>query len=401
MEKVFVGRQPIYDREMGVFAYEILYRSGNVAQAGVFDGEKATSQVLLNSFLEIGFARLTDGRPAFFNMTRDFLLKEDLDLPRDQVVLEVLETVAIDDTLVQAVQRLSRSGYRIALDDFAFEPRWEPLLKLADFVKVEVPAIKPEEARQKLALLRRYKAKLLAEKVETHEEYERFKKLGCHYFQGYFFSKPKVIESKSVSANRLGIIRLMAKVQSPETNVGELEKIIRGDPSLSYKLLRYLNSPGFGMRHKVTSILQAVTYLGIRTLRTWITLIAMAGVEGKTSELAVLAMQRGRKAELLAKALKLPDTDQFFLAGILSVLDAMMDMPMEDLVRELPLPEEVVVGLMALQGRVGEVLKVVYASEKGDWETALAGGRWSEEVLGELFMSALFWADEQMRAIRQ
>lgn len=400
MDKIFVGRQAIYDTKMNVFAYEILYRSGNVGMANVFDGNVATSQVLLNTFLEIGFDRLTDSHTGFFNMTREFLVNPSLELPKSNVVLEVLENLEIDAELVKAVENLSRQGYKIALDDFVFEPRWEPLLKLADYIKVEVPAITPDDARKKVAQLRRYKAKLLAEKVETHEEYDLYRKLGFHYFQGYFFCKPKVIEAKSISSGQMSVLRLMAKLQSDQTEISELEAIIQIDPSLSYKLLRYLNSAAFGLRNKITSIRQAVTYLGLRTLRTWVTILAMSGIQGKTSELATLALQRARRAEVLARAERLPDPEQFFMAGLLSILDALLDIPMATVVQELPLSSEMVEGLLKREGPVGRILKAIIAAEQNDWDGVMDNVRHSDaDSINQMFLESMFWADEQMRAI--
>lgn len=398
MSNVFVGRQPIYDRDMKVFAYEILYRSGQVGKANFVDGDVATSQVLINAFLEIGLERLTDNMPAFFNLTRDFIVKHDLPLPKDKVFLEVLENIDIDDEVVNAVKGLVDKGFRVALDDFVFEPKWEPLLRMADIIKVEVPAVDPAKARALVKQLRPYKAKLLAEKVETHDEFQLYRDLGFHLFQGYFFCKPNTIQSKTLNSNQMAVLRLMAELQSPNADVGALEKIIRNDPALSVKLLKYLNSPAFGLRRQVDSIRQAVTLLGLRTLRTWVTLLMMTGIKGKPDELPRTALQRARKCEVVAKALQRPEEDRYFMAGLLSTLDALMDATLETLLSELPLTQDVSDALLKQTGPMGEVLKAVIESERGEWENALALAR-NKFPINDLLLEATFWADDQMREI--
>lgn len=401
MDNVFVGRQPIYDQQMQVFAYEILYRSGNTGGAGVIDGNMATTQVLINTFLEIGLERLTDNHPAFFNLTREFLLNKELSLPKELVVLEVLENIEVDQELVDAVRALSKMGYRIALDDFAFEDRWLPLLEIADIIKVEVPALKPEELREKMRFLRKYKAKFLAEKVETHEEYDFLKKLGFHYFQGYFFCKPRVIEAKRVSSSQMAVLTLLAQLQKADVNVTELEKIVSSDPNLSFKLLKYLNSPHLALRNRVQSIRQAITYLGIRPLRSWVSLLAMSGIKDKPVELSRTAMQRARKCEQFGSLyLASTDTDAFFMAGLLSVLDALMDMPMEAILKQMPLSDELAQGLLTREGRVGRVLDAVIDWEMGNPAKAEAFPQpKNAPSMATLFLDAMLWADEQMKAI--
>lgn len=393
MAKVFVGRQPIYDRKMNVFAYELLFRSGAEGGARFTDGDAATSQVLLNTFLEIGVERIAGESLAFVNLTRDLLLNADLELPKEKVVLEVLENIDVDPVLVGAVERLHKAGYRIALDDFAFEPRWEPLLKLAHVVKVEIPALDWAAAPKMVQGLRRYKAKLLAEKVETHEEHERLLKMGFDLFQGYFYCKPLVIEGRRLSSNRLGVLRLMARVNDPAIEVGELEKLIRQDASLSYKLIKYLNSPFFGLRNRVESVRQAITYLGLRTLRTWVTLLAMSGVQDKPPELLKNALQRGRMCELLAKGAGKEGDERFFTTGLLSVLDALMDLPMEQVLQELPLSEEVKAAIIHQEGPLGEALRLAMVCERGEWyqvaDLSVPG-----VSLPDVFLDSLQWADE-------
>jgi len=403
MESVFVGRHPIYDRQMQVFAYELLYRGAHTDKAGVIDGNMATTQVLINTFLEIGLERLTDHHLAFLNLTREFLLNKELPLPQNLVVLEVLENIDIDSELVAAVQHLSKIGYRIALDDFAFEDKWIPLLDIADFIKVEVPAFKLDQLAEKIPSLRKYKAKILVEKVETHEEYEFLSKLGCDYFQGYFFCKPKVIEGKKVSINQAGIFSLLAHLQKPEVSVNDLDLIVSRDASLGFKLLKYLNSAQFGLgTNRFESIRKAIVYLGIRPLRSWISMLALCGVKGKPSELSRTALQRARQCEQFClQCMSDTDTDSFFLAGLFSVLDALMDMPMEAVLQHLPVADDIKQGLLARDGRIGKLLDAVIDWEMGNPAKAEAlPRRVGAPMASAVFLDAILWADNQMKAIR-
>lgn len=404
-DQVLIGRQPIYDSKMKVFAYELLYRSvdrsADRSKANVVDGNQATSQVLLNAFVEIGIDRLTDSKPAFVNFTREFLLNRDLVLPKERVVLEVLEDIDIDESIVQAVIFLAKSGHKIALDDFAFEPKWLPLLMQADYVKVEMSALREGTADQSMHRLRamRLKAKLLAEKVETLEDYDYCRKKGFDLFQGYYFSKPQVIEGRSIQPNQAAVLRILAEVNSPSVQVDALDRLIRTDPSLSFKLLKYLNSPYFALRNRVDSIRQAVTYLGLSPLRTWITLLVMAGIRNKPAELCKIALQRARQCESISKLVGGTDTERSFMVGLLSLLDAMMDLPMTHIVKELPLSSDVESALLLRQGPLGIILDMVVKAEAGQWDQVV---QWTTERqidLSKILLDGIMWADRTMNEL--
>src|SRR5579884_2026969 len=401
-ESVYVGRHPIYDRHLNVHAYELLYRGSRTNQAGVIDGNTATSHVLINTFLEIGLVRLTDHHPAFINLTRDFFLDPELSLPVASVVLEVLEDIDIDDEFVRAIRRLRERGYSIALDDFAFEEKWDPLLELADYIKVELPAVPLDELADRLPRLRRYNARLLAEKVETHEEFERVMRLGFHYFQGYFFCKPNVVEGKRVTANVGAVFSLLARLQKPDVAVDELEMLVSNDASVAFKLLRYLNSAHFGLgSNRFRSIRQAIVFLGVRQLRSWVALLAVCGIKGKPSELSRMALRRARQCEqFCVRCMTDYDSESFFMAGLFSVLDAQMDLPMAEVLQHLPVSEDIKEALLERTGRIGAILDAVIEWELGNpIKAETLPVRLGSPDVSAVFLEALFWADEQWKGL--
>ena len=399
MQDIFVGRQPIYDRDLNVVAYELLFRSGTENRAGPLDGDQATSQVILNAFVEIGLDRVVGACPAYVNLTRNLLLDdESLPLPPERAVLEVLEDVPVDAALLQALGRLRARGYTIALDDFVLDPGREALLEHARIVKLDLQRLTAPELDAHITALRPYDLTLLAEKVETHAELEQCRALGFEYFQGYFFSRPKIVTGQRIPANRLTILQLLAELQNPHIEVEELEQLIRRDVALSYRLLRYINSAFFALPREVDSIRQAVIYLGLKAIRTWATLIALSGIDDKPHELMTTAMVRAKMCELLAEARKLPVRESCFTAGLFSALDALMDMPMESVVESLPLSAEITGALLGREGTIGRTLTQVLDYEQARWQH-MDRADLSAAQLTDIYLQAVEWAQEVTRAL--
>lgn len=394
MPEVFVGRQPIYTRQLDVFAYELLFRSGEGEEASVMDGDQATSQVILNTFMEMGLDTIVGQKLAFINLTRDFILQDYAPVfPADRVVLEVLEDIPVDAELIEAVRRLSDQGYTIALDDFIYHERLQPLMEIADIIKVDVLALDKAALREHQAVLQQYNVKLLAEKVETQDEFRYCRELGFDYFQGYFFCKPEVIKGQRVPANRLVSLQLLARLQDPEADFRELEGLISQDVSLSYKLLRVINSAFYSLPRKVDSLRQALLMLGTRLITTWVSLIILAGIDDKPHELMVTAMVRAKMCELLAQALGRPGTDTFFTVGLFSALDALMDSPMEDVLRALPLSDDITAALLQYEGILGAALRCVLAYERGDWQAVSCPGL-DSAAIKDAYLRAIAWTTE-------
>ncbi len=387
--QVFVGRQPIYDAKLDVVAYELLFRSGTANAAAVDDADVATSSVLVNGMFEFGLDRLVGERLAFVNMTRQFLTGE-LPVPPapDQIVLEVLEDIDPDEELVAGVKRLKEEGFQIALDDFVYHPRLMPLLELADFVKVELPALSAAELATHAKKLRRFPGQLLAEKVERLEEFELCKKLGFDLFQGYFLSKPRVLSRERIPGNKLAVIQLLSRLQDPEISFEELEGLISQDVSLSYRFLRYINSSAVALRRKVDSVNQAIVLLGLSRIRTLVTLVMMAGMENKPLCLMVTALVRAKMCEFLAREIGRDDPDAFFTVGLFSALPLLLDASMEQILAELPLSDDVKMALIDHEGALGEAVKCTLAYEAAQWEHPECLGL-SVKQLHKAFMDAV------------
>ena len=394
MEEIFIGRQPIFDRELRVYGYELLYRSGETNAAGIIDSERATSQVIVNAFLEFGLDRLVGGSRAFINITPGLLQSDDpLPFSKDQLGLELHEDIALDEHLVAAVLRLKQEGYSIVLDNFRYHEKLVPLVKLADIVKIDVRVVEDSTVQEYVQHLRPHKVKLLATKVETHDELATYMKMGFDYFQGYFLAKPKVMKQHGVPASRLAVLRLLAALQNSEVDVRDIEDLISQDLSLSYKLLRYINSAAFALPKKVESIRRAVTYLGIQPIKRWVRLVAMSGVADQPEELLLTALNRAKMCELLGEAAGKSDSDAYFTVGLFSALDALLDMPMREVLEQLPLANELTDALLKHEGELGQVLKCILAHERGRWEE-VGFAKLPTQTINEAFVHAIEWSRE-------
>jgi len=397
-----VARQPIFDRERNVHAYELLYRSAGQDFADVRDGEHATATVLTSSFLDIGLDRLVENHVAFINVTRPFLLSgAALALPKQRVVLEILEDVEVDEALVAAVRELVGQGYRFALDDFCFDERWRELLELAHVVKVDVMALGLEGARSHVELLAPFGVELLAEKVESAAEYEALREMGFHYFQGYFFAKPNIVSGARVPESKLAVLRLLVALQDQERDVDEVAALVAQDPSLSYRLLRFINSAFVGLPTRVTTIQRAVVFVGLATIRRWVMLMAVAGHDDKPTELTRTAVLRARMAERISAQSGCVDPDMGFTVGLFSCLDAFMDRPLDELLADLPLAPEVPQALLEHAGQAGAVVECVLAWERGAWHAAAEHGLGLEpRALAAIYAEAVEYADAATAAAR-
>ncbi|WP_455234661.1 EAL and HDOD domain-containing protein [Thiogranum longum] len=394
MSEIFIGRQPIYDRNLAVYAYELLFRSAEANAAEITDGDMATSDVIVNTFLEIGLDNIVSDRPAFINLTRPFFVNEHtISLPKDRVVLELLEDIEADAEVIEGVKRLSEQGYRIALDDFIYHESLKPLVALADIVKIDLMRLDRDEVRNHVQQLREHPVRLLAEKVETHDDFLYCKELGFDYFQGYFFAQPKVIRGQRLPNNRLAILKLLSRLQDPGISSNELENLIAQDVAFSYRILRYVNSAAFSLTRKIESIHQAVVFIGIQSIRSWTTLLAMSQVDNKPAELVVTAMVRGKMAEVLARKLNIDNPESFFTVGLFSALDALMDNTMEEILTQLPLADHISNALLHRQGIHGEVLECVLTYERGQWEK-MPTMKLAKHQIRECYLAALQWAGD-------
>ncbi|MHB8223171.1 MAG: EAL and HDOD domain-containing protein [Desulfurivibrionaceae bacterium] len=379
---IFVARQPIFKRNKDVFAYELLFRSGLTNYFDPLqDGEEATSKVITNSFLLIGIPAITEGKKAFINFSEDMLLKGYPSLfPKEIAVVEVLETVGATPEVVQACEALVGEGYVLALDDFLYEDRFLPLIKLAKIIKFDIRQMSLAELEHQAKIVSRYNVKLLAEKIETNEEFEATKKLGFELFQGYFFSRPHIMEGRDIPGSKLHYLQVLKVIQDEDYDFAELAKYVSRDVSLAYKLLKYANSAYFARRQKVESIEMAVAMLGQLTLRKWLSLMMLSYLaDDKPSELLRLAAFRGSFCELIADQLlgRRKEAGMFHTVGMFSLLPAMLDKAMADILPELALPENIQEALLVeVATPLSRTLRLVMAYERGDWEkTARLAGK--------------------------
>lgn len=373
MPDIYVGRQPVYNRELGVYGYELLFRTGqvNAASEGFVSSDGATSTTLINTFLEIGLERLVGKRYAFINLSEQFLLEEDsLPISPQQVILEVLEDVPVNLPLLKALKRLSEKGFIIALDDYIYNPAHKPLVAMADIIKLDIKQLTEKQLIKHVNILKKYRAKLLAEKIETMEEYEFCLQLGFDYFQGYFLSRPRIIKSQSLPTNKVAVLNVLSVLQNPDADTEEIEEAISFDVSLSYKILKLINSSFFSFNREIESIRQAIVLLGRKQLSSWASMIALSRLDDRPSEMVRLAMTRAKMCEMLAEKAGLKSTESYFTAGLFSALDILMERELADVIKPLPLSEEIVVALLKRQGPIGEAVQCAIAYELAEIETA-------------------------------
>ena len=398
--ELFIARQPIFTQQQQVYAYELLFRSGTANAFPEVDANHASARVMVDSLCTLGLETLTGGKRAFINMTRDLLVGDYATLlPKDAAVIEVLESVAPDEKVVAACQRLKEAGYTIALDDFTEKAAMAPLTALADIIKVDFLTTRPGERR---ALVRRYGprgVRLLAEKVETPAAFQEAVTFGYHYFQGYFFAKPAVLQTKAAPEFRLTYLSLLQEVVKRDVDLRKVASIVGRDVTLSYKLLRYINSAYFGLRRTISSIPEALGLLGEKELKRWAGLLSLASLaSNKPAELVVEAALRARFCEGLAEDTGLvQNSEELFLLGMFSLLDAILDRPLEALLQELPIPPAVKAALLGGTGPLRDVFDCVLTYVTGDWDNLSARMdklNLGEEEVPRRYREAVAWAQK-------
>ncbi|MDD2864916.1 MAG: HDOD domain-containing protein [Methylococcales bacterium] len=395
MADFIIGRQQILDRNLNIFAYELLFRGQSLDLNDREEATQATNQIITDAIIEMGINNIVDEHRAFINFTtQNILEKTPLSLPKDRIVIEVLENVKIDLRVINNLREMSQQGYLIALDDFVFTEEWKPLVEFADIIKLDVLEMGEAKVRDVIAQLAPYKLKLLAEKVETHHEYEYLRELGCEYFQGFFFSKPNLVAGKRMGVNQLAAVRLLTTINSPNVEFDALAKVISEDVGLSYKLLHYINSAFFSIPTKIQSINQAIAYLGMTELKRWINILMLSSLSDKPMVVMQNALIRGKMCELLAKLIG-QKTENFFLIGMLSSLDSILDISIEEALEQLPLEEDISGAILERKGLGGEALNCVLGYER--WETgAITFGNVDQAKIGEAYIESINWATKVM-----
>ena len=364
----YIARQPIFDRDEKVFGYELFFRNG---MENVFSSEDAdaASRSTLDSSLLMGLDVLCDGRRAFLNCTRETLVRGLITLmPPSSTVVEVLESVPPDAEVMSACQHLKEAGYLIALDDYVNNDPREAMAELADIMKVDMKVTTQED---RVALVKRHgpwRCRMLAERVETREEFVTAREMGFVYFQGYFFRKPEIVATRDVPANRLNYMRLIGAVSRNDLDMVELEKLVKGETSICYRLLRYLNSSMFGFKSEIHSVRHALSILGEREVRRWVRLVAAVEAgQDKPSDLVLSALVRARFGELLSPRITHGESD-LFLLGLLSLIDAMLETSMPMVLEKIPLDHDTKAVLLGQASRLRPVYQLMLAHESGQWD---------------------------------
>ena len=396
---VFVARQPIFNRKKSLYAYELLFRDGLNNMMPNLDGDTATSTLLSNSFLTFGIDALTGGKKAFINFTRNLLIQEIPFLfPRETTVIEILENIDPEESVIKSCQRLSKKGYLLALDDFVFQSGVDAFIELADIIKVDFRQIDIEKIREYLNRPVFNGTQLLAEKVETEEEFKSAIDLGFEYFQGYFFCKPEIIQGREIANSQINLLKIVAVMNQSDFKFEEIEKLINQDLSISYKLLRYINAAFFKRVNRIENIRQALVYLGEAEIRRFVSLLALSKIaSGKPNELIKTCCIRARFCELLGTISDCTESDDaLFTVGLFSSIDAILSKPMEEIVELLPFTESTSKALVSQTGELGRYLKLIESYEKGDWESVkeiAAVLCMLEDKIPSLYLNACQWAN--------
>ncbi len=394
---VFVARQPIFDRDKNLYAYELLFRTGISNGFPDIDGDTATTSLLSSSFFTVGIDKIASGKIAFINFTGELIRRGTPHLfPQEKLMVEILEDVEPDQEIINACKTLKEEGYELALDDFVYSKKYHQLLEICDIIKIDFRLTPADKVQQMVDSLKIYECRLLAEKIETYEEFDTAVSLGFDFFQGYFFSKPEIIQNKDLSASQLTMMQLIAQVNNEDFDVGSLEKIVTQDVSISYKLINYLNSSSFSRSQPLSSIREAISFLGENGFKLFVSLIATSRLaENKPGELIRYSIIRAKFLELIGKEIN-KNSSELFLLGLFSLIDAMLDKSMEEIFSKLPLSDNIISALQHRNGDLFIYLRLLETYESGNWvafKYALKNAGIDSEKLVELYIESLNWAE--------
>ena len=394
---VFVARQPIFNRHKKIYAYELLFRSGESNDFPNIDGETATTSLLSSSFFTVGIDKIGAGKLVFINFTEDLLLNgTPLLFPPEKMMVEILEDVEPTPEIIDACKELKKKGYQLALDDFVYAKKFHELLQLSDIIKIDFRLTPLSEVEEMVGVLQQYGCKLLAEKVETHEEYTKALELGFDYFQGYFFSKPEVLKNKDLSSSQLSTMKLISEVNSADFDIDILVKYVSEDVSITYKLLTYINSAHFARVAPINSIRQAISFLGAKNFRSFVSLIATSKLaDDKPNELIRSSIVRARFLELVGIELG-RDGSQLFLLGLFSSIEAMLDQSLQNIIQKLSLSKDITAALVDRSGELFNFLRLVETYEAGNWvsfQYTLKKIQLADTKVSDFYIDALALAD--------
>lgn len=404
LQDIFIGRQPILDRNQHIVAYELLFRDGGSNDANVHDDMSASAHVIIHAFGESGESGINDvlgDKKAFINVNAELLLSDMIELlPRDKVVIELLETIQVNEQIISRCLELKAMGFKLALDDFNGSPRFEPLYPIIEVVKLDLLQIPQHDLAGHVQHLRRWPLQLLAEKVEFIEQAKQCLDLGFDLFQGYYYARPVILSGKRADSSKLALLQLV-KLVLANADIEEIEQVFKRDPSLSFNLLRMINSAAMGVRYKIDSLKQALIVLGQQQLQRWLQLLLFVnpGADQHNNPLLELAATRGKLMELLSTIQAAQNKDfqeRAFMVGIISLLDTMLGMPLQEIIKQVNLTDEVENALLKHEGGLGKLLLLVQKMEQNDQDATnalLLDMQLSQRDMVQAQLAAMSWAN--------
>lgn len=399
---VYTARQAVFNHKLHVVAYELLFRDGEENRFPQVDPHEATAKLIMRTHLNEGLSSVTMGKKALINFSEQCLLSGIAEmLPKESVIIEILETVRPTDEVFEKCLALYRAGYSLALDDFVYSEAWRRFIPLVRLIKFDITKTPLARIAPLVAKLKdRKNLKLLAERVETQEEFDLAKSMGFHFFQGYFFCKPEMRKGRDVNVADATLVSLYQELSRPQLNIPKISQFFEQDVGLTYKLLRYINSGILPLKTSITSIRQALIYLGESQIRKLIALLTTAALaKHKTKEVVRLSIVRARSAELTMKKVSPALSEEAFLMGLLSLIGTMLDRPLAEVLESLPISENIKEALMDEKSQ--QPMRIVYNAvtlyEKGSWHlTTLECQkiRLSYDALAKNYQDALLWAKQ-------
>nr|WP_321403293.1 HDOD domain-containing protein [uncultured Desulfobacter sp.] len=398
---IFVARQPVFTSNKTLFGYELLFRLSLNNVFPDIDGSAATSGVLSNTFFSFGLNDVLSGKPGLINFTRDLLLqKTPLLFPKAHIIIEVLEDIEPEPEIIEALKDFKAHGFRIALDDFVYDHKFNEMIQLCDMIKFDIMATPLDTLSPVLEFLKDEldHITLLCEKVETHQEFEQAKAMGFKLFQGYFFAKPEIISNKSLAANQLTNLKLLNEVSKQEPALDVIEDMIKNDVSISFKLLTFINSAYFKRPSPVDTIREAITFLGLQELKKFIYVVVVSGINpGKPNELIRLSVIKARMCEQCAHVLRTPFTpEELFTVGLFSTMDAILDIPMKELLEKIALSDKIKEALLGRNRIFNQLNDLINNFGRGQWDHSRFQGDKDSKLIQKLptfYLDALKMAD--------
>ena len=401
--EIFIARQPILDKYNKIFAFELLFRDSDTNIYNYHDGDEATLAVIRNSYFDIGMNKIIGNKIAFINFTAN-LLKSDVFnmLNSDSVVIEILENIEPDDEIVDACILLKQKGFKLALDDFVFDEKYRKLIELADIIKIDFRITKGIERRDIISRINLKNVKFLAEKVETMEEFKEAVSYGYSLFQGYYFSKPVIMSSKKIPENKMIYLDLLKELNYNELNFDAIENLVKRDISISYKLLKTVNSARYGLRNNIKSLRQAISLIGEKEIKSWLNFIIMKNINSNKPDILLQnSLIRAKFCELIAINSSLRNiSDDAYLMGMLSLIDVILDKPLSEIFNEVMVADGIKVALVGFpKSSLGDILNTVKAYEEGNWVGVLTYSKefeFSEGILSNAYLESCQWVNEMI-----